>query len=222
MAGGSLRRAPKVQTVIMKKEPSKLQKVAKDVSKLKKQMKDAEYKFFDLSLSPTEVSATSTVTFLNAIPVGNTNVSHVGAQYNIKSIEIKFRIELTGTSSLDTCRVALVRYKSINEATPTYSTGNHGIYESEAVTAVRQLDNKNDFIILKEWNILLNDVGNPNRYYTYYKKMNNKTVVKTGQSGTAASQLEQNGYFLVTLGQIALVGDNSQLNGVCRFRFTDQ
>lgn len=215
------RRAGPVQVIAMK-PPTKIQRIAKDVAVLKKNAKKEEFKWFDVNLVST-ISTTPTVAFINSIPQGVNGSNFTGNQYCIKSIQLSGYVILEDATEHDELRIVLVRYKNANQVSPTYSNtgGNDGLYEEDSINAVRSMNNRHDFVIIKEWNVLLNQTNVNSRRIDLYKKINLVTTVQEGQDGNAATEIEQNSYFIMTMGNTALASDNSILTVTTRFRYTD-
>lgn len=215
---GKMYSSKKPLTVIAKKPPTRIQRIAKDVARLKKQQKKSEFKFNDRAISlTTPLAGGSAIQALDGIANGTLANNSIGDQYTVRSLQVDITLtpEVGGTAVSDQfVRIAIVRYKSMNNDTPSYGPagGSNNIYEADNVYSPRELTNRNDFIIMKEWDITLDTSRQLYYRLKYYKKLNIVTTIDA-----TTSSIEENGYFLVMFSNI----DNVEIVGNCRIRFTD-
>lgn len=225
MPAGRLVKSSKPTVVTIKKKPTKLQRIARDVAVLKKKSKRVEYKYNVTDVITGQIITSTPYIFLLNNP--NTNLQQgsgenqfIGAQYTVSSIQINARIEMLGR---DNVRLAIVRFKSANEVTPTYSGGTDGVYENSDPLSFRELHNRNDFVILKEWTYYGSGIANEStenhlKMIKFYKKINLTTLVNTNGDPLT---IEENAYYLMALGLNAAGATNSVLSFQCRIRFND-
>lgn len=219
---GKMIRQKRPINVIARKPPSKLQRVAKDVAKLKKDAAKVEHKIFDKLINASNINTVATVTYLNEIGPGNTAITHVGNQYRVRKIQISGTVQLETNTDHDELRIALVRVKRPNEVVPTYNGGDNAIYSAASPDALREYSNRGNFVIMREWNILLNDTGVNSRKIEYNKRVDLVTTISNAEDGTAGTEIEQNAYYLVHIGSTAAAATNSVLTAYVRFTFTDE
>lgn len=219
---GRMYKSKKPLTVIAKKPPTRVQRIAKDVAMLKRNQKKSEFKWQDTPVSLSINPNTSGLQGVDNIVNGISPNDYIGAEYTVKSVQLDLALGIDSVTSANDgfIRVSLIRYKSMNGNNPSYGPagGSDGVYQFDNVYSPRNMDNRNDFIIMKEWDLTY-DVSNKVVYrLKYYKKLNLVTV-KDQPSGFT----EQNGYFLFayykTINGAATLPVN--ITGNCRIRFTD-
>lgn len=216
---GKMYSSKKPLTVIAKKPPNRIQRIAKDVAILKKKQKKNEFKYQDTPINIALATPGSTLSSIQNIVQGVTVNDYIGNQYTIRSFQIDLTVEPAVTSQYAFYRIAIVRYKSANGNTPSYgpSGGSDGVYQADNVYSPRNLLNRNDFVIMKEWNLYLDNSKSQLHRLSYYKKCN--TVVNMDAS---SGNIEENAYYIMVYSN-ALTGVGNTLNviGNCRIRFTD-
>lgn len=188
----------------------------RDVSKLKS-MINVEYKFHDYS-SINDLTSTPVINPINFVNEGDTDQTHDGAMFRIKSIQ------LNGTARLQTATTTPVFYRlalvldtdaAASTSAPTYSD----IYDStgEAVSQLRNLDNRSRFVILKQWDRSLNPNGNETGMIRFYRQVDLKTQIV----GTASeANMRKNGLYVVMVSSNAAAGEMG-LNLTTRIRYID-
>jgi len=187
-----------------------------------------EVKFLDTATAflfdtTGEVPATGQ---LNLVPQGVEESQRVGRKITIKSINIRWIVSSgAGTSGSDSLRLLLVQDTQANGAAATYS-GVGGVLESDSVTAFRNLENSNRFIIHKDWFINMNPTAGivgafnqTNKVITFNKKCNIPIEFDSSASTGAIGTIRSNNLFL--LARSAAVDDGYQCAGVVRIRYTD-
>lgn len=188
----------------------------KDVQKLKN-MINVEYKFHDYS-STNDLTSTPVINPINFVNEGDTDQTHDGSMFRIKSVQINATARLqTSTTTPVFYRLALVLDTDAASSTtaPTYSD----IYDSsgEAVSQFRNLDNRSRFIILKQWDRQLNPQGKETDIIRFYRRVDLKTQIV----GTASeANLRKNGLYLVMVSSSGAAGEMG-LNIVSRIRYID-
>ena len=98
---------------------------------------------------------------------------------------------------------------------PTYSE----IYDStgQQINALRNLENRSRFVILKQWDFILNPNGNEGKVVKYFRKLDLKVQI----IGTATeANLKKNGLYLVMLSDNTTV-DTVLFDVTTRIRYID-
>lgn len=235
MAGGRLVKASKPTVVTIKKRPSKLQKVVRDVNQLKKKQKKVEWKYssnaFAAPITAQQVSTTPFIKLLNdpadniapaTAANGNGFDKYSGQQYTMQSIQIDGYLRgPVGSTGYDNIRIVLVKYKSPDGVGPTYATVPNQVFADGTPYSFRALTNRNDFVILKEWNIQFdtlttNGLSN-NRRIKLFKKLNGMTCTLN-----ATPAIEENALYLMAVGTVAAGAGSPLLSLNVRIRFTDE
>lgn len=219
---GSMYKSKKPLTVIAKKPPTRVQRIARDVALLKRNQKKSEFKWQDTPINLTRSGTGTMIQPIDNIGNGVGPNDYIGDEYTVKSLQVDIEAytDLRGIADDAYLRISIVRYKSMNGNTPSYGPvgGSDCVYQADNVYSPRSMQNRNDFVIMKEWNITLDTANKELQRLTYYKKLNLVTV-KDAPSGFT----EQNGYFLIAyLHDVSgITASNLYIKGNCRIRFTD-
>lgn len=194
---------------------SPVKSLVKDVAYLKGLI-NTEFKYHDYA-SNNDLSAT-VINAINFVNEGSSDQTHDGSTFRIKSIQLKGHVSLGGTAANPIAyRLALVLDKDAACATtaPTYSD----IFDSsgDSWNALRNLDNRSRFTILKIWDGSLSPNGTEMHRFNFYKKCNILSQIV----GTASeANLRKNGLYVVmtsSTGTASLI----YMNVVSRIRFVD-
>lgn len=219
---GRMYSSKKPLTVISKKPPTRIQKIARDVARLKKKNKKIEFKYQDtaINISTGGAGYASVISSIQNITQGITVNDYIGNQYCVKSLQVDLTVKCaTVTPNYLFYRIALVRYKSANGNTPSYgpSGGSDGIYQADNVYSPRNMNNRNDFVILKEWNLTI-DASRQEMYrLSYYKKLDNMVTIDA-----LTGLIEENAYYIVVSTTGPSGGNTLDIVGNARIRFTDE
>jgi len=187
----------------------------KDVAKLKN-MINVEYKFHDYS-STNSLTTTPTINCINFVNEGDTDQTHDGAMFRMKSLAINGYLFLNAGTIPYKARVALVLDTNAAASTtaPTYAE----IYDSTGLPtqAMRNLDNRSRFVIMKQWDIVMNPNGQEGFPIKYFRNLDHKVQIV----GTATeTNLRKNGLYLVMLSDTA-TADNVKFEVTTRIRYID-
>lgn len=187
-----------------------------------------ELKFLDTTLDSTAIDATGeiapgggTSTGIVLIPQGVTESTRVGRKCTIRSIQMRGSLDLqSDTSSAYIC-LALVWDKQANGAYPAYTD----IFEVNHYTSPLNLANSGRFVILKRWNLAINqatynDTGatfaGSRRMIKYYKKCN--IPIEFSSTTGAITEIRSNNLFLT---QLCTPDDKASGYFYFRVRFSD-
>lgn len=207
------RRAPPSRMSIYRAAGSQLYK---DVQKLKN-MINVEYKYHDFSFTDNSVTTTPVTTTVNLVSEGDTDQTHDGAMFRMKSIQIEGSVQLGSASPPHIARMALVldTDSSAVSAAPTYND----VYDATGTITnrLRNLDNRSRFIILKEWNWFMQPNGLEGKRFSWYRQLDHKVQIV----GTASqANLKKNGLYLMYVSDSSAVS-NVVLDVTSRIRYID-
>lgn len=187
----------------------------KDVAKLKS-MINVEYKYHDYS-STNNLTNTPVINCINFVNEGDTGQTHDGDMFRVKSIQLGGF--LIGRSTTDPIKVRVALVLDTDAAASTTAPTYNDIYDTTGniVDRFRNLDNRSRFIILKQWDKVLNPQGQDGFALKYYKQLDLKTQI----IGTATeANLRKNGLYLVMVSSNA-TSDLVELNINTRIRYID-
>lgn len=199
----------------------------RDVSYLKGLI-NTEFKWKD-SIASTQVigntSATAQLFLLNGTSRGTDSSNRVGRTIRLKSIATNFTVRLNDACAAGTenvVRVILLWQKHVQGVAPTYSgTTSTSLYVSDTVDAMRYLNNRSDFRVLKEWKICLNADGVKARNIRYYRKLSHKVVYNNGTAGDV-TDIETGALYLIALGTLNNANpDETWISHYSRIRYID-
>jgi len=188
----------------------------------------AEVKFIDTAQGFT-FDATGEVPGggqLNLIAQGVGESQRVGRKVVVKSIHARWTIQPNANTWLgSTVRLLLVQDTQCNGAAATYS-GVGGVLESDSVTAFRNLENSNRFIIhmdkffsMQPTAGILTAFNATPKCITFNKKCNIPIEFDSSATTGAIETIRSNNLFL--LARSSLDDDLIQCIGVVRIRYTD-
>lgn len=188
----------------------------KDVSKLKN-MINVEFKYHDQS-STNDLTSTPVVQCINLVNEGDTDQTHDGAMFRMKSLQINgYCRAISEINNPTKVRMALVLDTDSAAATtaPTYND----IYDTTGsiTNRLRNLDNRSRFIIMKQWEWMCVPGGTDGFKIDYYRTLDHK--VQIVGSATEAN-LRKNGLYIVMVSQSATSG-NIELDWASRIRYID-
>lgn len=197
-----------------------------------------ERKFFDEATGSTNISATGTITpSINLVPQGNGESAMVGRKITIKRISFRTVITLpsdaqSGVGTIAAyfpIRILILQDTQCNGAAAT--VGN--VLESQNYASFMNLENRNRFRILKEFNFnLLRDLHFNNAAQVYFagfcqiglkwsKKVNIPIEFSPeGMAGTRdISEVRSNNIFILSIA--GSVNNVATFNHRTRIRYTD-
>lgn len=184
----------------------------KDVKMLKDAI-NVEYKQHEVGITQAVINNTTTqVSLLNGVPTGDDYGNRDGRQVRFKSIEIHAEVSANvSQTSPSFIKCALIIDRDA-ESLPSWTD----IYEYATTYSPRNLNNRNRFVILKDWNITLYP-DRPATQIHYYRKIDMKTVYDG--TGSTYSDISNNALYMVWISNLATVAPLS--SGLCRLRFLD-
>lgn len=207
------RRAPRSRGTIY---GAAARQLYKDVSKLKS-MINVEYKYHDFSFTDNSVTTTPVTTTVNLVNEGDTDQTHDGAMFRMKSIQLEGSVQLGSASPPHIARMVLVldTDSSAVSSAPTYND----VYDNTGTITnrLRNLDNRSRFIILKEWNWFLQPNGREGTRFSWYRQLDLKTQIVG--SATQAN-LKKNGLYLMYVSDSS-AANNIVLDVTSRIRYID-
>lgn len=188
----------------------------KDVAKLKNLI-NVEFKYHDYQ-SSNDLTTTPVINCINLVNEGDTDQTHDGSMFRMKSLQLGGRVSLGGTAANPVAyRMALVLDTDAAASTtaPTYND----IYDDtgDIETRFRNLDNKSRFIILKSWDGQLSPNGSEMRVFKYFRNLDLKTQIVGSATET---NLRKNGLYLVMVSSAGVV-NQLYLNVHTRIRYID-
>lgn len=198
-----------------KKDPIK--SVVKDVAYLKGLI-NTEFKYHDYQQDQA-LTSTGHINCINFVNQGDSDTTHDGSSFRIKSVAINGFVKLTAFDvPVVKHRLALVldTDAACNTATPVYSDIYKGSF-GEAVNAHRNLENRSRFVILKQWDFTLNADNNASKVADMYMPVDLKCQIV----GTTASEanLRKNGLYIVGVSDQATTKSSWILTS--RIRYVD-
>lgn len=162
--------------------------------------KYVETKYHDAS-DTDDVTTTPTISLLNGLSPGSGMDNRIGRVITMKSLLLQARLNLE-SSALDQAGRFLVVYdKQANGAAP----GITDILVSSSVVSLKNLNNRNRFVILMDRTIDMNNLGGGLRSYSFKEYINLKnftTVYNAGTDGTI-TDIVTGSLFMVYLGTVA-------------------
>lgn len=191
----------------------------KDVSKLKNLI-NVEFKFHDVNVVDQGMHTTGSVTYLNLVAGGDTDQTRDGNQFRMKSIQINGVIKLPdGDTVPDMVRVSLVLDTepdgSTMDLTKLYDTTGSVPY----YLALRNLDERSRFVMLKDWKFGLNPNGRELIPFKFFRKLDIKTLFNS--TTASVGNLKNNALCLVLTGAQASASTPSTMTFHSRIRYVD-
>lgn len=169
--------------------------LARDVMKLKGLI-NVEFKQKDTTDTLTP-DTTGSITYLNLVAQGDTNVTRDGSQFRCKSVQIYWSCIMNALGTNNINRVILGIHKNVNSTTLTAAD----VLEAVTPTSPRRYDNQKNVIVLKDWFFSQTSDG-PNRAVVkkWYSEVDLITRYQLAATAAAVAGLEDGGIFLLTVG----------------------
>jgi len=177
-----------------------------------------EIKYHDTSASGLNVAVTGTVDHITDIAQGDTVSTRTGNAITVVSVTIKGTIsDMTNAAFY---RVAVVQDKQQIADTSPSATNifSDGIASANPVTAVPTVANLARFNVLWMSKIYSGTVVNAGNQIPYYE-FTRKTNIKVSYNGSASTDIEKNGLYVVFLTDSG--ANIVDFNGLARLGFTD-
>jgi len=178
-----------------------------------------EIKFHDTACAGSNVPVTGTVDHITDIAQGDTVSTRTGNAINVVSITLKGTISDYGAAGSH-FRVCLVQDKQqVADTAPAAGTiFSDAIASANPVTAVPTIANLSRFNVLwmsRAYHSGGLNAGFVNNYWECSKKVN----IKVSYNGTASTDIEKNGLYVIFLSDQAAA--TVDFNGLARLGFTD-
>lgn len=174
-------------------------KVVKDVSTLKS-LVNVEFKEQTFT-STTAPTAAGVIHFLNQIAQGDAASTRDGLQCRFKSLEHRSTYTLHASATASIVRLIFFIEKDVDLAAPVPGDVLENVSSGDiSIVSERNLDNRKNLIILKEFNFVLT-TEHPIKIIKWYKKLDMITIY-TGAAATQAN-LSSNGLYFVAFTQEA-------------------
>jgi len=184
--------------------------------------KAGEVKYVDLASANYGLNTTGSVTLLPIIPQGPDEINRIGRNVALRSLYIRGRCTNNSTATLNQCVIAIVYDRQSNKANPAITD----VYTSISPNAFRNDENKDRFLILKEWRFNLAGVSTAtlnadHRNINKYMKLPNLPVnYSTGTTGLIG-EINTGGLYLMTFGNTVSGTADATFAATFRTRFVD-
>jgi len=183
-----------------------------------------ELNFVDTSLDNANVSTTAQVALLNGMAQGTTASTRIGRRINMKSVELRLRMNTQATTSSTTVRYALVYDKQANAVAPAFTD----IYDSATPTALRNISNKARFWVLYDSGLVnlsgasggTSQTDSTRQSLECYKKINLPVQYNAGVAGTVGD-IQTGALYWVAIGDVASGTASAVSVGTARIRYSD-
>lgn len=170
---------------------------------------NVEKKFINVQTGNLSPGTTSSVTALNPIAQGSSDVTRNGDSILAKYIQLSGEVFGSASSSQDIVRIVLLCDKENRGTAPTYTD----VYTDASVHSYLNKENMDRFIILRDWHFTFS-TGSKNAF-AFKKFIRLNTHLKYSGNAGNATDIRQNGLYLMVLGvdntNKALVNVNSRI-----------
>lgn len=190
-----------------------------DVRKLKNLI-NVEFKYHDVQFAQ-DAHLTGAVVSLNLVPPGDGATARDGNQFRMKSVQIKGICKnKTAATSIGFSRIDLILDTDPNGATPVLTD----IYDTTGAVpyfrALRNLDNRNRFVHLKNWQFKHDPNGVESYNIDFYRKLDIKTLF-TGTTATIANLKNHHLFLVITGSNASGSGTEGVVECQTRIRYID-
>lgn len=162
--------------------------LAKRVRRLETEV-SPEYKYRDIDFTQSGVSvdATGIVTNLTAIAQGDGSFDRDGSQVTVRSVQCKGQLRLNPSATATEFRIIIfIRPRNgLLVTNPSY------LLNPVRTTALKNIDNRRNLVILYDKTINVN-TDRPCASFSFYKKLNVRTLFGQTQTGSTFNQIEDN------------------------------
>jgi len=183
--------------------------------------RSVEFKCVDTTWAAHDVNTTGVVTLLNGIGRGDDLHERVGRQVDVRSVQVRLQTYATATTGIEQFhRHMIVIDLQPNGAALTPAN----VLLAVSTNAPRNLENRQRFRILYDRTFHLNSpldqVGGTIKAVRWYKRLNLRETVNSGDAGTIAD-ITTGSLYHVAVGSIAAGATAGGASGSFRVRFTD-
>jgi len=181
-----------------------------------------ELKFNDNNFS-TDATTTGAVIAMNSFAAGDTAFLRDGNKISMKSVELRYTIELEAATTNALVRALVVYDRQTNGGTPTIATATTGPLDSISIASLRQVASMSRFKVLSDKTYALNQ---QNDTATTLQIMADHTYIKLPSDcqmssyadGSASSPIS-GGLYLMYFSNIAAGAADVNFNGNFRVRY---
>lgn len=176
-----------------------------------------ELKYNDTSFN-TDATTTGAVIALTTFAAGDTSITRDGNKIDVKSVELRIRVELEAVTQNAVCRFVLVRDKQPNQAASPLATAT-GFLDTISPESLRSILYLSRYDVLMDKTVSLNEGSGAvqKMFFKKYIKVRDNSVT-TFADGTAAIPVT-NSYNLLYLSDVAAGATDVNVFGQCRLRF---
>lgn len=166
---------------------------------------------------------TGGVGLLNGIAPGSGLDQRIGRQVTLKSIQIRFQVNVTSGTGVDqVSRVLVVYDRQSNAAAPTTANIISAAGTGYDVLRPKNLDNRKRFKILMDRTFYLNASGESNSgvCFNFYRRLRHPMEFNAGVAGTIAD-IVSGSIYVVCVGNQAVGATAGQMTYFSRVRYVD-
>ena len=199
--------------IFIKTGPSAVRALRRDVNVLKSNI---DTKFFDSTVDDAVVSATGQVNSqIFTVPDGDNKSQKDGLKITIKSIQIRFQLNLPSTTVVadarDICRFILVRDRQTNGALPAVTD----ILAQADIQALKELEQSGRFLTLLDKTVYINSMGGfgdgttnatlpSTKSFQFFKKMNLPIIYNDSATTGAIATIVTNNLVLLYISEATI------------------
>lgn len=178
-----------------------------------KSLINVEFKHVDVTATTVTPANTGNIQALSSIAEGDGSNQREGLSIRAKSLYLNYSVQEHASATATQCRVMLIKDKNPRGSTPTWS---EIMEENNVLSLMNNLYTKR-YTVLYRKDHFLSSTGELIEGGSAYIKLND--IVKYNSSGGAATDIEANGYYLVTCSNQAT--NVPSVNFVTRLRYID-
>jgi len=184
--------------------------------------RSSNVKYVDLAAANYGCNTTGSVTLIPVIATGPDETNRIGRNVELKSLQVRGRVFNNATATMNQCVVAVVYDRQPNKVL----AGITDIYDSISPQAFRKDENKDRFLVLKEWRFILTAAPGANvqadtKTINKYMKLKGLPVNYSNVGTGAIGDINTGALLLVTMGNVASGTADATFTAACRTRFTD-
>lgn len=185
-----------------------------------------EYKFADTNVQHTGGN-TATIVHLTAIASSDDNTGRDGRQVVLRSIQWRI-VARVDTDNIFGDYVRIIIFQDRRQHADTSPTADDILESATSTLSMIEHNSFNRFRILKDYSVAM--TGSPSTsdggqaVYSggiWYKKGFKRLNVVTTYNGLNSSDIEKNGVYILLLAETSTSGQETQISGNIRIRFTD-
>jgi len=177
--------------------------------------------YVDVATAAYAFDTTGSVTLLNTVPQGSSQMQRVGKKILLKSLQCRGFVANNSTATYNDCAMLIVYDKRPRGALPAITD----ILASASSNAMNNDDNSGRFQIIRRFDFAL--IGNATniteasyKSSDFYQKLKHRTVYTSLGTGLIAD-IEEGALYLVTIGNVAAGTAAASSNLGFRLRYYD-